>query len=164
MDTETDNTALYTIKKNLITNMQNRLVHHLIGTKLRCASVHRYRTPHRHRSPLCTMVQHSPVVHSAARWCTVQPGGAQCSPVPMRWFITYVRCAQCSFVLIRWCTKRFCKFVIDSVCNGVQYAIVSLAISAVCPCVCPLVSALTVKLFERHHPPSTMPKGLFIVQ
>ncbi len=35
--TETDNTALHTIKKNLITDMQNRLVHHLIITKLLCA-------------------------------------------------------------------------------------------------------------------------------
>ena len=35
--TETENTGLYSISKNLITNMQNRLVHHLIGTKLRCA-------------------------------------------------------------------------------------------------------------------------------
>ena len=33
---ETDNTALYTTKKNLITNMQNRLLHHLIRTKLHC--------------------------------------------------------------------------------------------------------------------------------
>ncbi len=32
--TETDNTALYTTKRNLIPNMQNRLAHHPIGTKL----------------------------------------------------------------------------------------------------------------------------------
>ncbi len=36
LSTETDNTALYTIKSSIM-NMQNRLVHHLIGTKLCCA-------------------------------------------------------------------------------------------------------------------------------
>ena len=62
--TETDNTALYTIKKKkkkLIINMQNRLVHHLISAKLHCA------LPNVRGNP-----------HFSWTWCTMQPGGAQC--------------------------------------------------------------------------------------
>ena len=44
--TETDNTALYTIKRKFIMNMQNHLVHHLIGTRLHCAL------------PKCTLVHY----------------------------------------------------------------------------------------------------------
>ena len=63
-------------RSELITNMQNRLVHHLISTKLRCAlpkctSVQNYMTwvtptSHGHtcRSPLCT------IVHNAGGSCT----------------------------------------------------------------------------------------------
>ncbi len=45
-DTETDNTALYTINKKLITNMQTHLVHQLIGTSyvVHYQSVRRYKT------------------------------------------------------------------------------------------------------------------------
>ena len=50
-------------KKELITNMQNRLVHHLIGTKTPISQGHRF--------PLCIMV------HNAARWCMTQVDGAQ---------------------------------------------------------------------------------------
>ena len=53
-----------TPSKKLITNMQNHLVHHLIGTKLRCA-------------PKCTSVQ-SYMDIGPPCWCTTQPGGAQC--------------------------------------------------------------------------------------
>ena len=35
--------------------------------------------------------------------------------------------AQCSFVLIRWCTRRFCMFVISSDYDGAQYDVFSLA-------------------------------------
>ncbi len=44
--------------------MQNHLVHHLIGTKLRCA-------------PKCTSVQSYTDIGPPC-WCTTQPGGAQC--------------------------------------------------------------------------------------
>ncbi len=54
----------------LITNMQNRLVHHLISTKLRCAS-------HRRRSSLCTMGRWFTTTDFGAPWCTAQVGGAQ---------------------------------------------------------------------------------------
>ena len=37
------------------------------------------------RSTLCTMV------HSAARWCTTQVGGARRSPVPTKWCTTLQR-------------------------------------------------------------------------
>ena len=72
-------------QSDLIMNMQNCLVHHLINTKLCCAlhCVQWYRnilkmsgatpTSHRHRSPLCTMV------HNAGQWCTMHVGGAHCS-------------------------------------------------------------------------------------
>ncbi len=36
-------------------------------------------TSTRHRSPLCI------IVHNAARWCTTQLGGAQCSPALTKW-------------------------------------------------------------------------------
>ena len=39
-----------------------------------------------------------------------------------------VRSAQRSFVLIRWCTRRFCMFTISSVRDGAQYNVGSLAV------------------------------------
>ncbi len=72
--TETDNTALYTIKK-LITNMQNRHVHHLIGTKLSCAP---QKCTFQRTASLCTMV------HNARWWCPTQVDGAQRVPVLTR--------------------------------------------------------------------------------
>ena len=41
-------------------------------------------TSHGHRSPLCTMVQ------NAGQWWTTQVGGAQYSPIPLRWCTTCV--------------------------------------------------------------------------
>ena len=55
-------------RSEFIMNMQNRLVHHLliISTELCCAL------------PKCMSV------HNTGRWCTMQVGGAQCSPVPTK--------------------------------------------------------------------------------
>ncbi len=41
---------------------------------------------------------------------------------------TDLHCTQCRLVLIRWCTRRFCMFVISSVHDGAQYNVVRLAV------------------------------------
>ena len=59
----------------LIMYMQIRLVHHLISTKLHCAS------------PRCTSVQNY-MVHNAGRCCTMQVDGTHHSSVPLKWCTT----------------------------------------------------------------------------
>ncbi len=84
-------------QSELITKMQNHLVHHLISTMPHCAlpkwmSLQNYivnldlhvccqpqmpgATPTSHR---CTMV------HNASQWCTIQVSGVQHSPVRTKW-------------------------------------------------------------------------------
>ena len=97
--TETDNTALYTIKKTLITNMQNHLVHHLISTKLSCTL------------PKCTLVQNyivnlrlhvrcQPPKYYRLKWLYVSKVSIVCSCAP-----NTDKVFACSLQL--WTTKQW---------------------------------------------------------
>ncbi len=90
----------------LIMNVQNDLVHHLISTKLRCAPpkytpVGGTPTSHRHWFPFCTMV------HNAGQWCTTLV--VVHNVAPSHW-----GSARCS----SYKPRQTCKHSMNSACIG----------------------------------------------
>ncbi len=77
-----------------------------------------------YKTTLCTTDLHCALVTDlhCASWCTRETYVAMgvCTDV-------HFGGAQCSFVLTRWCTQRFCSFVISSDREGAQYNVDSQA-------------------------------------
>ncbi len=59
-------------------------------------------------------------------WATLWTAELYCVPLRFCTNIHFVR-AQCSFVLIRWCTRRFFMYVMPHDLDGAQCGVVSLA-------------------------------------
>ncbi len=103
------------------------VVNHLVGTGLRCA---RLTCVVHHQTALCT------TVFLCLNILLIR--GDILILVCLYYFTI-----DFSFVLIRWCTRRFCMFVIKFI-YGVQCSVVSLS-------VCSSVSALTIVVRQKKY-------------
>ena len=107
------------------------VVKHLWGSVPRCA-------------PLTCVVHHQPAL------CTTR-GTYVCEKFCIA---VHFGGAQCSFVLTRWCTKRFRRFVISFDCDGARYDVVSLAVWVCAPLQWNRAMLCTINLHCMHVPPS----------
>ncbi len=105
---------------------ESYVVHHLVSTGLRCAPPGCVVHHGAQGGPLSVRSGHGWIVHIIFLWLTtnVQIKGHSVQ------FCTNIHfgSAQRSFVLIRWCTRRFCMFVKNHLQDGVQSSVVSLSV------------------------------------
>ncbi len=119
----------------LFTNMQNHLVHHLIGTKLHCAlpktDCMNLGTPH------CNIYSLGGSQRTYKSWFTME-------------FCTDIHFggAQCRFVRIRWCTWWFCVFIMDYRLDGAQCVVVSLDVCVNNQCLITTCQTITISVFH----------------